>query len=72
MKFLFSMCNCMIDSDVGMDDFSLLLGILHMCGHMHVQLHVLMGMDFIYGSSLAGTIRHQIFIQYSDAFFNVL
>ena len=30
MKFLSGMCNCMIDSDVGKDDFLLALGVLHM------------------------------------------
>ena len=30
-KFLFSMCDYTIDSDVGTGDFSLVLGISHMC-----------------------------------------
>ena len=29
----------MFDGDVGMDDFSLVLGTLHMYGHAHVQSH---------------------------------
>ena len=41
MKFLFGMCDCTVDVDVGMGDFSLLLWILHVCGHMHESL----GMD---------------------------
>ena len=34
-KFLFGMCDSMADSDVGMADFSLVLGILCVCGHVH-------------------------------------
>ena len=32
-KFLFGMCHCTVDSNVGTDEFSLLLLILHVCGH---------------------------------------
>ena len=35
-KFLFSTCDCMVYSDVGMGDFSLVRGILHVCGHVHM------------------------------------
>ena len=44
-KFLFGMCNCTVDSDVGTGDFLLMLGIFHMCGHVHMQLHMSQGMD---------------------------
>ena len=44
-KFLFGMCHCMVDSDVGMGDFSLVPGILHVCGHAHVRSHVCPDMD---------------------------
>ena len=36
MKFLFGICNCKVDSDVGTGDILLVLGILHVCGHIHV------------------------------------
>ena len=39
-KFLSGMCDYAVDSDVGTDDFSLVLGILHVCGHAHVRSHV--------------------------------
>ena len=35
-KFLFGMCDCTVDIDVGTGDFSLVLGILHVCAHVHV------------------------------------
>ena len=38
-NFLLGMCNCTVDSDVGMGDFLLMLGILHMCRHVHKYLH---------------------------------
>ena len=41
-KFLFGMRDCMVDSDVGTDNFLLVLGILHICGHVHVRLHGLL------------------------------
>ena len=44
-NFLFGMYDCTVDSDIGMGDFSLVLGILHMCGHAHVRSHVSPGMD---------------------------
>ena len=34
--FLFGMCDCTVDSDIGMGDSSLVLGILHVSGHVHV------------------------------------
>ena len=43
-KFLFGMCDCTVDSDVGTGNFSLVLGILHVYGHAHVRLHVSLGM----------------------------
>ena len=46
-KFLCSMCDCTVDSDVGTGDFSLVPRILHVCGHAHVQLHVSPDMDCI-------------------------
>ena len=45
MKFLFDICDGMVDSDVGMGNFLLVLGILHVCGHTHVQSHVSPAMD---------------------------
>ena len=45
-KFPFGMCNCIIDSDVGMGDFSVVLGILDVCRHTHMQLHVSLCMNF--------------------------
>ena len=44
-KFSFGMCNCMVDSDFGMDYFSPGKGNLQMCLHEHVQLHLSPGMD---------------------------
>ena len=40
-KFLFGMCNCTVDNDVGMDNFLLVLGILWTCAHaiMRVSGH---------------------------------
>ena len=45
MKIQFSMCDYMVDSDVGTGYFSLLLGILYVCGHAHVLSQVYPGMD---------------------------
>ena len=42
-KFLFCLCDCTVDSDVSTGDFSLLLGILHVCEHAHVRSHVSSG-----------------------------
>ena len=39
---LFGMCDCMVDSDIGMGDLLLVLGIMHVCG----QRHVPPGMDW--------------------------
>ena len=44
-KFLFGMCACTANSDVDTGDFSLVLGNLHVCGHVHVRSHVSQGMD---------------------------
>ena len=46
MEFLSGMCDCTVDSDVGKGDFSLVLGILHESGHVHVRLHVSPDMDW--------------------------
>ena len=35
--FLFGMCNCMVDSDVGKGDLLPMLGILHICQQMHMR-----------------------------------
>ena len=45
-KSLFGMCACTVDSDVGTGDFSLVLGILHVCGLAHVRSHVSLGMNW--------------------------
>ena len=39
-KFLLGMCDCMVGSDVGKGDLSLVTGLLHVCGHVNVRLHV--------------------------------
>ena len=44
-KFPFGMCDCTVDSDVGTGDFSLVLGILHVCGHSRMRSHVPPDMD---------------------------
>ena len=36
MKSLFGICDCMVYNDVGMGDFSLVHGTLHMYGYVHV------------------------------------
>lgn len=46
MKFLFDICDGMVDSDVGMGNFLLVLGILHVCGHTHMQSHASPGVDY--------------------------
>ena len=48
-KFLRGMCDCTIYSDVGTGNFSLVLGILHVCGHAHVRSHVSPGMGCYFG-----------------------
>ena len=45
MKLLFGMCKCTVDSDISTGDLSLVLGILHVCRHIHVRSHVSLGMD---------------------------
>ena len=45
-EFLFDMCNCITDSDIGMGNFSLMLGILHMCGHTHVSSRVSLSTNY--------------------------
>ena len=44
-KFLFGTCDCTVDSDAGTGELSLVLGILHLCGHVHVRSHMPLGMD---------------------------
>ena len=39
-KLLFGICDCTVDSDVGKGEFSLVLGILHVCGLAHVRSQV--------------------------------
>ena len=39
--------DCTVVGDAGTDDFSLLLGILHVCGHPHVRSHVSPSMDWV-------------------------
>ena len=46
-KFLFGMCDCTVDSDVGTEDFSLVLRILHVCGKARVRSHMSPGIDCI-------------------------
>ena len=46
-KFLFCMCNCMIDSVVDKSNFLHVLGILHVRGHVHIQSHMFSGLDCI-------------------------
>ena len=45
-KFLFGMCDCMVDSDVGIGDFLFMLGILHMCRQVYMQLHKSLSMNW--------------------------
>jgi len=44
-KFLFGMCDCTVNSDVSIDELSLLLGTLHVYGHEHVGSQVSLGMS---------------------------
>ena len=46
-KFLFGMCDCTINSDVGRSDFSLVLGTSHVCGREQVRSHVSPGMHWL-------------------------
>ena len=46
-KFLFGVCDCTVDINVGTGDFSFVLGILHVCGYVHVRSHVSRGMDCV-------------------------
>ena len=48
MKLIFGMCDYTIDSDIGMCNFLLVQVVLHMCGRVHVQLHLSQGMDCVY------------------------
>ena len=45
-KFLFGMCDCTVHSDVGTNDFSLVLRTLHVYGHAHVQSRMPSSMEF--------------------------
>ena len=44
-KFLSGMCDCTVGSNFSAGDFTLVLGILHVCRHVHLRLHVSPGMD---------------------------
>ena len=44
-KFLSGMYDCTVHSDIGTDDFALMLGILHAYGHAHVGSHVFQCMN---------------------------
>ena len=44
-KFLFDICDYTVDSHIGTGEFSLALGILHVCGHTDVRSHVPPGME---------------------------
>ena len=48
------MCNCTVDSAAGTGAFSLVLEILHLCGHAHVQSYVSQGMGYIKCSEIMG------------------
>ena len=39
-QFLSGMCDCMVDCDVGTDDFSRVQAILQVCGHVHGRSQV--------------------------------
>ena len=47
VKLLFGMCDFAVDNNVGKDDFSLVLRILHMYGHMLMRFYVSPGMDWM-------------------------
>ena len=44
-KFLFGICDCMVDIDDGTDDLSLVLGVLHVCEREHMRSHVYPNID---------------------------
>ena len=44
-KFLFGICDCTVDLAAGKGDFSLVLEILHVCGHAHIRSHVSQGVN---------------------------
>jgi len=44
-KLLFGIYDCTVDNDVDTGDFSFMPGILHICSHAQVRLHVSPGMD---------------------------
>ena len=46
VKFLLGFCKCTVDSDFGTGAFSLVLGLLQVCGHSHVRSHVSPGMHY--------------------------
>ena len=58
-KLLFGMCDCMVNSDVGMGDFSLTLEISQVCGHEYVGSHVSPGMDCAIKYSWRWGVRSQ-------------
>ena len=44
-KLLLGLCNCTVDRNIGTGDLKLVLGILQVCGYVHVWSHVPPGMD---------------------------
>ena len=44
-KFLFGMCDCTVDKDVGKGGFLLMLETLHLCEHSYMLSHMSPGMD---------------------------
>ena len=46
-ELLFGMCNCTVESDVGSCDFSLVLGIPHVCVDAHMKSHMCQDMDWV-------------------------
>ena len=44
-KFLFCLCDCTVDSNVGKGEFLLMPGILHVCRLAHVRSHMSPSMD---------------------------
>ena len=47
-KFLFGMCDCTVDSAVDTGDFSLVLGLFHVCRQAHVRSHVSSDMNWVH------------------------
>ena len=45
VRFLVGVCDWTVDSDVGKGDFSLVLGILHLCEYAYVRSRGYSGLD---------------------------